>query len=113
MSFVRLAGVCAGLMTRSELILKIAAECESLPARDVQLAVKTMLDQMSGTLAEGGRIEIRGFGSFALRYRPPRMGRNPRTGEQVGLSERRVPHFKPGKEMRERVDRAAATDRGD
>ncbi|MXY54523.1 MAG: integration host factor subunit beta [Gammaproteobacteria bacterium] len=100
-------------MTRSELILKIAAASESLPARDVQLAVKTMLDQMSGTLAEGGRIEIRGFGSFALRYRPPRIGRNPRTGEQVGLNGRHVPHFKPGKDLRERVDRAAAAERGD
>ena len=100
-------------MTRSELILKIASECDSLPARDVQLAVKTMLDQMSGTLAEGGRIEIRGFGSFALRYRPPRIGRNPRTGEQVQLGGRHVPHFKPGKEMRERVDQAATAERGD
>ena len=97
-------------MTRSELILKIAAQHNSLPVRDVQLAVKTMIDQMSGALADGGRIEIRGFGSFALRYRPPRMGRNPRTGEQVSLGGRHVPHFKPGKEMRERVDQAAAAD---
>lgn len=75
-----------------------------LNAKDVELAVKNIIQYLSDALAEGQRIEIRGFGSFSLRYRPPRMGRNPRTGDPVALPARRVPHFKAGKNLRERVN---------
>jgi integration host factor subunit beta len=75
---------------------------------DVELAVKSLIDQMSDALANGERIEVRGFGSFSLHFRPPRMGRNPKTGEVVALSGKFVPHFKPGKELRERVNAAPA-----
>ena len=91
-------------MTKSELIEVLARKQTQLAYRDVELAVKTMLEHMAQTLASGERIEIRGFGSFSLHYRPPRMGRNPKTGEAVALSAKYVPHFKPGKELRERVD---------
>lgn len=91
-------------MTKSELIERIASRQSQLSVRDVELAVKTILEQMSQTLASGERIEIRGFGSFSLHYREPRLGRNPKTGETVALSGKHVPHFKPGKEMRERVN---------
>ena len=91
-------------MTKSELIERIAARQPQLSAKDVELAVKTILEHMSQTLAAGERIEIRGFGSFSLHYREPRQGRNPKTGETVELSGKYVPHFKPGKEMRERVN---------
>lgn len=91
-------------MTKSELIERIAAHQPHLSPRDVEFAVKTMLEHMSQTLAHGDRIEIRGFGSFSLHYRAPRIGRNPRTGESVGLTGKFVPHFKPGKELRDRVN---------
>ena len=91
-------------MTKSELIERIAASQQQLSPKDIELVVKMILDQMSVVLASGGRIEIRGFGSFSLHYRPPRVGRNPRTGEAVGLAGKHVPHFKPGKDLRERVD---------
>lgn len=91
-------------MTKSELIERIASRQTQLSAKDVELAVKTILEQMSQTLASGERIEIRGFGSFSLHFREPRLGRNPKTGETVVLSGKFVPHFKPGKEMRERVN---------
>ena len=91
-------------MTKSELIERIAAHQQHLSPRDVEIAVKTMLEHMSQTLAHGDRIEIRGFGSFSLHYRAPRIGRNPRTGESVGLTGKFVPHFKPGKELRDRVN---------
>ena len=91
-------------MTKSELIEAIAARQTQLPVRDVELAVKTILEQMSESLASGGRIEIRGFGSFSLHYREPRRGRNPKTGDTVQLTGKHVPHFKPGKELRERVN---------
>lgn len=91
-------------MTKSELIEKICARQEQLPAKDVELAIKTILDEMSQVLATGGRIEIRGFGSFSLHYRAPRVGRNPKTGDTVKLSGKYVPHFKPGKDLRERVN---------
>ncbi|MDH0018775.1 integration host factor subunit beta, partial [Stenotrophomonas sp. GD04028] len=74
-----------------------------LKADDVDLAVKSLLEMMGGSLSAGDRIEIRGFGSFSLHYRPPRLGRNPKTGESVALPGKHVPHFKPGKELRERV----------
>ena len=92
-------------MTKSELIEKIALVHTQLSIKDVELAVKMMLDQMTGALAEGERIEIRGFGSFSLHFRAARLGRNPKTGEKVNLMGKYVPHFKPGKELRERVNR--------
>tara|TARA_B110000444_G_C18770167_1_gene562079 strand:- start:8 stop:304 length:297 start_codon:yes stop_codon:yes gene_type:complete len=91
-------------MTKSELIELIAANQTQLSAKDVELAVKTVLEHMSQTLSSGERIEIRGFGSFSLHYREPRKGRNPKTGDAVQLSGKYVPHFKPGKELRERVN---------
>ena len=91
-------------MTKSELIERIAARQQQLSAKDVELAVKAIIEQMSQTLAGGERIEIRGFRSFSLHYREPRQGRNPKTGETVELAGKYVPHFKPGKEMRDRVN---------
>lgn len=91
-------------MTKSELIELIGKSQQHLAQRDVELAVKTLLEQMSEALAGGERIEVRGFGSFSLHHRPPRIGRNPKTGEPVSLPGKHVPHFKPGKQMRERVD---------
>ena len=91
-------------MTKSELIENIASRQLQLSFKDVELAVKTIIEQMSQSLAAGERIEIRGFGSFSLHYREPRQGRNPKTGEKVDLSGKYVPHFKPGKDMRERVN---------
>ena len=90
-------------MTKSELIEILVQRQAHLKAEDVDLAVKSLLDMMSGALSGGERIEIRGFGSFCLHYRPPRLGRNPKTGESVALRGKHVPHFKPGKELRERV----------
>jgi len=90
-------------MTKSELIEILARRQSHLKAEDVDLAVKSLLEMMAGSLASGERIEIRGFGSFSLHYRPPRMGRNPKTGEAVALPGKHVPHFKPGKELREKV----------
>jgi integration host factor subunit beta len=91
-------------MTKSELIERIAEQQDQLSLKDVELAVKLMLDHMSQVLATGERIEIRGFGSFSLHYRAPRVGRNPKTGDSVELAGKYVPHFKPGKEMRDRVN---------
>ncbi len=91
-------------MTKSELIEIIARKQKHLPGKDVELAVKHLLELMSSSLAAGERIEIRGFGSFSLHFRPARMGRNPKTGEAVALSGKHVPHFKPGKDLRERVN---------
>lgn len=91
-------------VTKSELIERISARQEQLSAKDVELAIKTMIDSMSQVLATGGRIEIRGFGSFSLHYREPRIGRNPKTGDTVKLTGKYVPHFKPGKELRDRVN---------
>ena len=91
-------------MTKSELIEVLAAKNSHLNHKDVELAVKSLIEQMSQSLSTGNRIEIRGFGSFSLHYRPPRMGRNPKTGDAVALAAKYVPHFKPGKELRERVN---------
>ncbi len=91
-------------MTKSELIDIIARKQSHLAYKDVELSVKTLLEQMSLALASGERIEIRGFGSFSLHFRPPRTGRNPKTGDSVSLPGKYVPHFKPGKELRERVN---------
>lgn len=97
-------------MTKSELIERIALRLDQLPVKDVELAVKVMLDSMSDVLSRGERIEIRGFGSFSLHYRAPRTGRNPKTGDAVALSGKYVPHFKPGKELRDRVNRRLRND---
>jgi integration host factor subunit beta len=91
-------------LTKSELIERIVAKQSLLTAKDVELAVKTIVEQMSESLSTGGRIEIRGFGSFSLHYREPRVGRNPKTGEAVTLVGKYVPHFKPGKELKDRVN---------
>lgn len=91
-------------MTKSELIERLGDKAQHLQAREVELAVKELLEQMAQTLQKGDRIEIRGFGSFSLHYRAPRVGRNPKTGEKVELAGKHVPHFKAGKELRDRVD---------
>jgi integration host factor subunit beta len=91
-------------MTKSELIEVLARKQTQLAYKDVELAVKTMLEHMAQSLSTGERIEIRGFGSFSLHFRPPRKGRNPKTGDSVDLNAKYVPHFKPGKELRERVN---------
>ncbi len=91
-------------MTKSELIERIADLQDQLSVKDVELAVKLLLEYMSDALANGERIEIRGFGSFSLHYRAPRVGRNPKTGDSVELAGKYVPHFKPGKELRDRVN---------
>jgi integration host factor subunit beta len=94
------------VMTKSELIEALALRQNHLAFGDVELSVKSLVEQMSQALANGERIEIRGFGSFSLHYRPPRMGRNPKTGAAVALPGKYVPHFKPGKQLRERVNGA-------
>lgn len=91
-------------MTKSELIEMLVDRHEQLSVKDIELSVKTMLDHMTESLSQGDRIEIRGFGSFSLHYRAPRTGRNPKTGESVSLEAKYVPHFKPGKELREQVN---------
>ena len=91
-------------MTRSDLVEELAVRFSQLTHRDAELAVKTILDAMGDTLVCGNRIEIRGFGSFSVNRRPPRMGRNPRSGESVAIPEKKVPHYKPGKALREGVD---------
>lgn len=90
-------------MTKSELIEILNQQQRHLKVEDVEFAVRTLLELMSASLATGTRIEIRGFGSFSLHYREPRTGRNPKTGAAVALPAKYVPHFKPGKELRERV----------
>ena len=90
-------------MTRSDLIARLAELHPQLLAKDAELAVKVILDTLSATLSRGGRAEIRGFGSFGLNYRPPRQGRNPKTGDKGKVPAKYVPHFKAGKELRERV----------
>jgi integration host factor subunit beta len=97
-------------MTKSELITRLATRFPQLVAKDADYAVKMILDEMTTSLARGDRIEIRGFGSFSLNHRPPRVGRNPKSGEKVMVPEKRVPHFKAGKELRERVDKALASE---
>jgi integration host factor subunit beta len=98
-------------MTKSELIELMSREQAHLPPRDIESSVKTIIEQMGGALSDGRRIEIRGFGSFSLHFRPPRMGRNPKTGDAVALAGKHVPHFKPGKQLRERVDYATDSTR--
>jgi len=96
-------------MVKSELILRIAEKQDALSAKDVELGVNQILESMSEALANGARIEIRGFGSFSLHYRPPRRAHNPKTGERVFTKAKYTPHFKPGKDMRERVDASRLT----
>ena len=98
-------------MTKSELIERIAQKQSQLVPHDVELAVKAILEHMAECLAGGGRIEIRGFGSFSLHFRSRRVGRNPKTGAPVFLPAKHVPHFKPGKRLRERVNRNAPPER--
>jgi integration host factor subunit beta len=95
-------------MTRSDLVEELANRFGQLTHRDADYAVKAILDAMNDALVAGHRIEIRGFGSFSVNHRPPRMGRNPRSGESVAIPEKRVPHFKPGKALRESVDQRTA-----
>jgi len=95
-------------MTKSELIEKLAEKLSHLSAKDVENAIKEILEMMAQSLSKGERIEIRGFGSFSLHFRAPRVGRNPKTGDAVELAGKYVPHFKPGKELRERVNLSAA-----
>ena len=97
-------------MTKSELIALLAERFPQLVAKDADFAVKMILDALSEALVKGDRIEIRGFGSFALNYRPPRVGRNPKSGDKVSVPQKWVPHFKAGKELRERVDIALQAD---
>ncbi len=96
-------------MTKSELIAQLSVRFPQLVLKDAEIAVKTILDAMSQTLCDRDRIEIRGFGSFSLNYRPPRQGRNPKTGDTVPVPAKYVPHFKAGKELRDRVDESART----
>ena len=91
-------------MTKSELIERLALKNQDIQGKELEDAVKQLLEQMAQTLQRGDRIEIRGFGSFSLHYRAPRVGRNPKTGETVNLTGKHVPHFKAGKELRDRVD---------
>ena len=91
-------------MTKSELIEKLAEQHTNIQAKDVEDAVKEVIEQMSDSLSASDRIEIRGFGSFSLHFRGPRTGRNPKTGDKVELQGKYVPHFKPGKELRDRVN---------
>lgn len=90
-------------MTRSDLIARLA-KLQSRLLKDADLAVKVILDALSNSISRGEHIEIRGFGSFGVNYRPPRQGRNPKTGDKVEVPAKNVPHFKAGKELRERVD---------
>ena len=93
-------------MTRSELIAALASRFPSLTSKDAEIAIKEILDAIGHALTHGDRVEIRGFGSFGLNYRPPRTGRNPKSGEAVRVPGKYVPHFKAGKEMRERVEQS-------
>ena len=92
-------------VTKSDLIERLAIQQLHLAPRDVEFSVNALLDHMSRSLANGDRVEIRGFGSIGLRYRGPRNGRNPKTGERVKVPGKSVPHFKPGRLLRERVNR--------
>ncbi|UCV17222.1 integration host factor subunit beta [Ferribacterium limneticum] len=91
-------------MTRSELIAQLAQRFPTLARQDAEVAVAEILGAVGGALKSGGRVEIRGFGSFSLNHRPPRTARNPKTGEKVSVPAKWTPHFKAGKELRELVD---------
>lgn len=91
-------------MTRSDLVSKLTKLFPQLTRQDVDVSIKTILETIAARLAENNRVEIRGFGSFNVQIRPPRLGRNPKTGERVRVPEKHVPHFKPGAELRDRVN---------
>ena len=93
-------------MTKSEIVETLAKKQSHLNYHDIESSVKMLLDLMSHRLSDGGRIEVRGFGSFSLHFRKARRGRNPKTGEHVALSSKYVPHFKPGKALRERANQS-------
>ena len=95
-------------MTKSELIAELAISNPHLRGADVELIVATIFDQITGALARGERVELRGFGAFSVKHRPARAGRNPRTGAHVPVDQKSVPFFKTGKEMRERLNRENA-----
>ena len=99
-------------MTKSELIDLLSADQNQLGYRDVELAVKVILESLTSALSSGERIEVRGFGSFTLHHRRARVGRNPKTGNSVTVPDKHVPHFKPGKELRERVNASLLRDAG-
>ncbi|BCK86890.1 integration host factor subunit beta [Sideroxyarcus emersonii] len=88
-------------MNRSDLIIKLAEQTPNLQAKDVELGVRIIIEQLATTIANGNRVEVRGFGSFGLNYRKPRNGRNPKTGEKIAISAKYHPHFKPGKALKE------------
>ena len=92
-------------MTKSELTILLSDKFSQLVHKDAELSVKTIIDSLGNALSSGGRVEIRGFGSFSLNHRPARLGRNPKTGEKVNVPEKFVPHFKPGKELKMKVDK--------
>jgi len=92
-------------MTKSELISKIHTRLSILAHADVDMSIKVILDSLTKTIAEGGRVEIRGFGSFTVTIRPPRVGRNPKTGERVSVPQKKVPSFKPGIALRDRLNK--------
>lgn len=98
-------------MTRSELIERLSRHYPSLTGADISASVSVILDAIATTLAKGGRAEIRGFGSFGLGHRPPRIGRNPKTGVEVSVPAKIVPHFKPGLELRKRVNLSLETNK--
>lgn len=90
-------------MTRSELIARLAERFPQLLPRDAEMAVAVIIESIEGALVAGGRVEVRGFGSFSVSYRPPRQARNPKSGETVSVAGKRIPHFKAGKALREAV----------
>jgi integration host factor subunit beta len=100
-------------MTKSGLIEAVAEKTPHISKKDTEIVVNTIFDSMTRALKQGERIEIRGFGSFSLHFRPPRLGRNPKTGESVALPGKHVPHFKPGKELRERVSGVTPVEEND
>jgi integration host factor subunit beta len=96
-------------MIRSELVQKLCHDFPDLTQRDIELVVTSLFDEITAQLAKGGRVELRGFGAFSTRKRDARTGRNPRTGETVAVDAKKVPYFKPGKEMRERLNLSEVT----
>lgn len=97
------------MLIKSQLIAEISQELSHLPEKDVALSVNSIIEQLSEKLSNGGRIEIRGFGSFSLHYRPPRKAHNPKTGEKLVTQPKYAAHFKPGKELRENVNASRGT----
>ena len=96
--------ICGDIMIRSELVQKLCGDFPDLTQREIEGVVAALFDSITDQLAKGGRVELRGFGAFSTRGRDARVGRNPRTGESVQVNAKRVPYFKPGKEMRERLN---------